>query len=78
MHVCVSKLIIGRRQGIIWNTAGTLLFWPWGIYFSKILIEIHIFFIQTNAFKNVFCDMAIIYWSQRINSLRPSDAYVRQ
>ena len=58
-HICVGKLTIigsdnglspGRRQAIIWTSAGILLIGPKGTNFSKILIEI---FIQENAFVNV-------------------------
>ena len=71
-HICVVKLTIigsdnglspGRRQAIIWTNAGILLIGPLGTNFSEILIEIHIFFIQENAFENVVCEMASI-WSR--------------
>ena len=48
-HICVSKLIIiasdnglspGRRQAIIWTSAGILLIGPLGTNFSEILIAI--------------------------------------
>ena len=48
-HICVSKLIIiasdnglspGRRQAIIWTSAGILLIGPLGTNFSEIWIEI--------------------------------------
>ena len=49
--ICVSKLIIigsdnglspGRRQAIIWTSAGILLIGPMGTNFIEILIEIYI------------------------------------
>ena len=49
MHICVSKLTIiasdnglspGRRQAIIWTSAGILLIGPLGTNFSEIIIEI--------------------------------------
>ena len=51
-HICVSKLTSigsdnglspGRRQAIIWTSAGILLIGPLGTNFSENLIEIHIF-----------------------------------
>ena len=51
-HICVGYLIIigsdnglspGRRQTIIWISAGILLIGPLGVNFSEILIEIKIF-----------------------------------
>ena len=48
-HICVGKLTTigsdndlspGRRQTIIWNNDGILLFGPVGRNFSEILIEI--------------------------------------
>ena len=54
-HICVGNLTIigsdngsspGRRQAIIWTTAGILLIEPAGTNFSQILIAIHIFSLQ--------------------------------
>ena len=51
-HICVSKLIIigsdngllpGRRQAIIWTSAGILLIGPFGTNFIDILIKIYAF-----------------------------------
>ena len=51
-HICINRLTIigsdnglspGRRQAIIWNNDGILLFWPLGTNFSEISIEICIF-----------------------------------
>ena len=59
-HICVSNLIIigsdnglspGRRQAIIWTTAGILLIGPLGTNFSEILIEIHTFSFKKMRFK---------------------------
>ena len=68
-HICISNLTIigsdnglspGRRQAIIWTNDGILLIGPMGINFSEILIEIHTFFIQGNAFENDVCKMVSI------------------
>ena len=57
-HICVSKLTVigsdnnlspGRRQAIIWTSAGILLIRTSGTNF-----------IQENAFENVVCEMADI------------------
>ena len=59
-HICVSKLTIigsdnglspGRHQATIWTNDGILWIGPLGTNFNEILIEIHIFFMQENAFK---------------------------
>ena len=64
-HICVSKLTIigsyngllpGRRQAIIWTSAGILLIGPLVTTFSEILIEIHIF----NSHKYVVWKMLTI------------------
>ena len=35
--------------------------------------------VQENVFESGFCKMpAILFWAQCVNSLRPSDAYMRQ
>ena len=77
MHICVSKLtIIGsdnglspdRHQAMIWTDDGILLIGPLGTSFSEILIEIHAFFIQENAFENVVWKMAaILFQPQCVN-----------
>ena len=68
-HICIIKLtIIGsnnglspdRRRAIIWINAGILLIGPLGTNSSEILIEIHAFAIQENAFENVVWKMAAI------------------
>ena len=68
-HICVSKIITigsdiglspGRRQAIIWTTAGILLNGPLGINFSEILIEIYTFSLKNNSVENVFWEMVAI------------------
>ena len=62
MHICVCNLVItdsdnglspGRRQSTILTNVGILLIGPLGTNFSKILMEINIFFIQENAFEHI-------------------------
>ena len=43
----------GRRQAIIWTTAGVLLIGPSGTNFSEILIKIHLF-----SFKKMHLKMS--------------------
>ena len=61
-HICVGKLTIigsdnslspGRRQAIIWTSAGVLLIGPLGTNFSEILIGIHTF-----SFKKIHLKMS--------------------
>ena len=61
-HICVGKLTIigsdnglspGRRQAIIWTSAGILLIGPLGTNFSEILIGIQIF-----SFKKIHVKMS--------------------
>ena len=61
-HICVSTLNIigsdngllpGRRQAIIWTSAGILPMWPSGTNFSEMLIEIHTF-----SFKKMHLKMS--------------------
>ena len=69
-HICVGKLSIigsdnglstGRRQAIIWTTAGILLIGPLGTNFSEILIEILTFSFVKTASESVVCEtMAIL------------------
>ena len=65
-HICVSKLTIigsdnglspGRRQAIIWTSAGILLIGPLGTNFNEILIEIHVF-----SFKKMHLKMSSAKW----------------
>ena len=67
-HICVSKLTIidsddglspGRRQAIIWTSAGILFIWirnklQWTITRNSYI------FMQENAFENVLCQMSAI------------------
>ena len=59
-HICGSRLtpissdnglLPDRRQAIIWNNDGILLFGPLGRNFSEILIEIYIFSFKKMHFK---------------------------
>ena len=61
-HICIDKLTIigsdnglspGRRQAIIWTSAGMLLIGPLGTNFSEILIGI-----QTLSFKKIHLKMS--------------------
>ena len=60
MHICFSKIIIGsddglspgRRQAIIWTSAGILLIGPIGTKFRAIEIEIHIL-----SFKKMYLNV---------------------
>ena len=65
-HICVGKLTIigsdngllpGRRQAIIWTSAGILLIEPFGTNFSEILIGIKIF-----SFKKMCLKMPSAKW----------------
>ena len=66
MHICVGKLTIigsdnglspGRRQAIIWTSAGVVLIGPLGTNFSEILTGI-----QTFSFKKMHLKMASGKW----------------
>ena len=65
-HICVNKLTIiasdnglspGRRQAIIWTSAGILLIGPLGTNFSEILIEIITF-----SFKKMRLKVSSAKW----------------
>ena len=65
-HICVSKLTIigsdnglspGRRQAIIWTSAGILLIGTLGTNFSEILGKIHSF-----SFKQMHFKMSSAKW----------------
>ena len=65
-HICVGKLTIigtdnglspGRRQAIIWTSAGILLIGPFGTNFSEILIGI-----QTFSFGKIHLKMSSAKW----------------
>ena len=71
-QMCVNKFtIIGSenglspigRQAIIWTIARILLIRTLGINFGEILIQIHTFSNQKNAFENVVWKMSAI-WSR--------------
>ena len=76
-RICVSRLAIigsinglspGRRQAIIWTSAGILLIAP--------LIRNSHIFIQENALKNAVCEMAaILFRPQCVNILSNSEGY---
>ena len=68
-HVCVGNLTIigsdnglspGRRQAIIWTSAGILLFWTLGNKLQWNFNRNSNIFIHENAFENVVCEMASI------------------
>ena len=59
-HICISKLTIigsdngllpGRRQAIIWTSAGILLIWLSGTNFNEILIKIQQFSLKKGIWK---------------------------
>ena len=65
-HICVGNLTIigpdnglspGRRQAIIWTSAGTLLIGPWGTSFTEILIGIQAF-----SFRKMHLKMSSAKW----------------
>ena len=72
-HICVSKLTIigsdnglspGRRQAIIWTTAGILLIGPLGTNISEILIKIY-----TLSLKKMHLKMSSGKWQPSCLSL---------
>ena len=77
-HICVSKLTTigsnnglspGRRQAIIWISAGILLIGPLGTNFSEILIGIHTF-----SFKEMHSKLSSAKWRPfclGLNELKP-------
>ena len=75
-HICINKLTIigsdnglspGRRQAIIWTSAGILLIGPLGTNFSEILIEI-----QTFSLKKIHLKMSSgKWWPQCVNGIEP-------
>ena len=70
-----NGLLPGLRQAIIWTNAGILFIWPlgWNVNRNSYI------FIHENACENVACEMAaILSLPQCVNSLRPSDAYMRR
>ena len=77
-HICVGNLTIigsdnglspGRRQAIIWTSAGILLIGPLGTNFIEILIKVLTFSFKENVFESVVCEMAsILSWPQCVKS----------
>ena len=77
-HICVGNLTIigldnglspGRRQAIIWTSAGILLIRPLGTNFNEIAIEIHAF-----SFNKMHLKMSSAKWCPfclGLNVLRP-------
>ena len=76
-YICVSKLNIasnnglspGRRQAIIWTSAGILWIWPIGTIVSEMLIEMH-----PLSFKSMHLKMSSSKWwhlRQCVNTLKP-------
>ena len=70
--ICVGKLTIigsdnglspGRRQAIIWTTAGILLIRPLGTNFNEILIGI-----QTFSFKKMHLKMSSAKWRPLVSA----------
>ena len=82
-HICVSKLNIigsenglspGRRQAIIWTSAGILLIGPLGTNFNETSIEIHTF-----SFKKIHLKLSSGKWRPSclgLNVLRPLDSFI--
>ena len=65
-HICAGNLTTigsdnglspGRRQAIIWTSAGILLIWPLGTNFSEIQIGI-----QTFSYKKMQLQMSSVKW----------------
>ena len=86
-HICVSELSIigldnclspGRRQAIIWTSAGTLLIRTLGINFSEIFGEMHTFSFKemyskmSSGKRRPFC-LGLNVLSVCFNSFRPGD-----
>ena len=65
------------HQAIIQTNASLLSIWSLGTNFSEIFIKIQN--IHENASENIVCEKAAILCRGRwVNSLRPSDAYMRR
>ena len=86
MNSKLIKLVI-NNDVMNTNSANTLsepmldilLIWPPETTFSEMLIEIYTFSFKKMHLKTVFAKItAILSRSQCVNSLRPSDAYMRQ
>ena len=82
-HICVNKVTIigsdnglspGRRQAILWTSAGILLIAPMGTNFSEILIENF-----TLSFKKMHLKMSSGKWRPfclELNVLRPGGQFI--
>ena len=77
-HKCVSKLTYtgsdngltpGRRQAIIWTSAGILYIGPLGTNFSESSIRIQTFLLKKYVFENVVWKMAILSRPQCVKHL---------
>ena len=87
-HPIVTQLAIidsddglspGRRQSIIWTSAGILLVWTLRTKLMWNSNRNSYIFIQENAFENIVCEMsAILSRPQYVNVLILSDAYTFQ
>ena len=64
------------RQAIIWTNSDLLSIGPIKTNFNEIRLTIQSF--SFNAFENVVCEMEAMSSRRCVNSLRPSDAYMRQ
>ena len=83
-HICVNKLTRigadnglspGRRQAIIWTSAGIMLNRPVGTKFSEMLIEI-----PTFSFKKLHLKMSSVKWRPfyvGLNIINPGPVYTR-
>ena len=72
------KFNLYRRQAIIWTNAGILSIGPLGTNFSENINRNLYISIQENASENAAWKMmAILPRRQWVNSLRPSNAYMR-
>ena len=68
-----------RRQAITWNSAGLLLITLAGSYSNEILYEIQKISVKKMHMKMSSAQITtILFRYQCVNSLRPSDAYMRQ
>ena len=82
-HVCISKLNIigsdnglspGRRQAIIWTSAGILLIGPLGTNFSQILIEVDTFLFKKMHLKSDVWKMAAILSPSQCVNIKSHDS----
>ena len=85
MHTCISKLTMvgsddlspGRRQAIIWTSAGILLSGTLGTNFNETLTRRNSYiFIQGNAFENIINKMAdILSLPQCVHALKAEQTW---